>query len=166
MKNVLVVSVLGKDKPGLVEQLAVLISAQGGNWLESSFSRLAGQFAGIVKVAIENDGAALLAALQQLPDLDIRGVLDHEQELVTQQVLSLSLVGHDRIGIVKDVAAILARHHVNVEKLTTWLESAPMSGDTMFHAHADLSVAANFETQQLRQALEGLADDLMVELGV
>ncbi|QLG89520.1 glycine cleavage system protein R [Chitinibacter bivalviorum] len=166
MKNVLIVSVLGKDKPGLVEQLAVLISAQGGNWLESSFSRLAGQFAGIVKVALENDGAALLNALQALPDLDIRGVLDQDNEPLAQQMISLSLVGHDRIGIVKDVAAILARHHVNVEKLTTWLDSAPMSGDTMFHAQADLSAPASVDTLQLRQALEALADDLMVELGV
>jgi glycine cleavage system regulatory protein len=166
MKNVLIVSVLGKDKPGLVEQLAVLISAQGGNWLESSFSRLAGQFAGIVKVALENDGAALLHALQAVPDLDIRGVLDQEGEIAAQQVLSLKLVGHDRIGIVKDVAAILARHAVNVEKLTTWLDSAPMSGDTMFHAEANLSAPASLDLPQLRRVLEALADDLMVELEV
>ncbi|WP_373974275.1 glycine cleavage system protein R [Chitinibacter sp. SCUT-21] len=161
--NVLVVSVLGKDKPGLVEQLAALISAQGGNWLESSFSRLAGQFAGIVKVAVEKDGAALLAALQAVPDLDVRGVLDQDQVAQSQQLFGLHLVGHDRIGIVKDVASILARYQVNVEKLTTWLESAPMSGDTMFHANADLSAPAQLDLATVRIALEAIADDLMVE---
>ncbi|WP_348943902.1 ACT domain-containing protein [Chitinibacter sp. FCG-7] len=163
--NVLVVSVLGKDKPGLLEQLAALISAQGGNWLESSFSRLAGQFAGIVKVAVEQDGAGLLAALQQLPDLDIRGVIDQESEPQQTQNFALQLVGHDRIGIVNDVTAILARHQVNVEKLTTWLDSAPMSGEMMFHAQAQLSAPQQLDLTTVRHALEGIADDLMVEWG-
>lgn len=162
-KNVLIVSVLGQDKPGLVEQLAAVISAQAGNWLESSFSRLAGQFAGIVKVAVEQDGATLLHALQQLPDLDVRGVLDQEDRQPAQQQVTLRLVGHDRIGIVKAVAAILARHQVNVEKLSTWLESAPMSGDVMFHASAELSAPAHLDLALVRQALEAIADDLMVE---
>ncbi|WP_232522469.1 glycine cleavage system protein R [Chitinibacter sp. GC72] len=163
--NVLVVSVLGKDKPGLLEQLAALISAQGGNWLESSFSRLAGQFAGIVKVAVEQDGAALLAALQSVPDLDIRGVIDQESEPQQRQNFALQLVGHDRIGIVNDVTAILARHQVNVEKLTTWLDSAPMSGEMMFHAQAQLSAPQQLDLATVRHALEGIADDLMVEWG-
>jgi glycine cleavage system regulatory protein len=161
--NVLVISVLGKDKPGLVEQLAALISAQGGNWLESSFSRLAGQFAGIVKVAVAQDGASLLQALQQLPDLDVRGVLDADATPSARQDFALHLVGHDRIGIVKEVAAILARHQVNVEKLSTWLESAPMSGDVMFHARAELSAPSELDLTRVRVALESIADDLMVE---
>ncbi|WP_410500062.1 glycine cleavage system protein R [Chitinibacter sp. S2-10] len=163
MTNVLVISVLGKDKPGLVEQLAALISAQGGNWLESSFSRLAGQFAGIVKVAVKQDGAALLAALQHIPDLDVRGVMDSEGEPGERQLFVLQLVGHDRIGIVKEVSSILARNEVNVEKLTTWLDSAPMSGEMMFHARAELSASQQIDLGVVRQALETIADDLMVE---
>lgn len=163
MKTVLILSALGQDKPGLVEQLAALISAQGGNWLESSFARLAGQFAGIVKVAVEGDGATLLAAVQALPDLAVSAVLDQEADAVPVQQFGLHLVGHDRIGIVKEVASILARQQVNVEKLTTWLESAPMSGDVMFHARAELSAPVQVELATVRLALEAIADDLMVE---
>lgn len=166
MKNILVVSVIGQDKPGLVEQLAAVISQQQGNWLESSFSRLAGQFAGIVKVAVHGDGAKLLAALQALPSLDVRGVLDAEHtetsEAISQSV-ALSLVGHDRIGIVKDVSTILARFGVNVEKLETWLDSAPMSGEMMFHAQALLSAPVSVDLSHVRRDLESIADDLMVE---
>jgi len=166
MKNILVVSVIGQDKPGLVEQLAAVISQQQGNWLESSFSRLAGQFAGIVKVAVNGDGTLLLAALQALPSLDVRGVLDAEQAEVANaasQSVALSLVGHDRIGIVKDVSSILAHFGVNVEKLETWLDSAPMSGEMMFHAQALLSAPISVDLGHVRRDLEAIADDLMVE---
>jgi glycine cleavage system regulatory protein len=163
MNDILVVSVIGQDKPGLVEQLAAVISAQQGNWLESSFSRLAGQFAGIVKIGVNSDGQALLAALQKLPHLDVRGVLDAEVNEAELQSVSLTLVGHDRIGIVKDVSTILARFGVNVEKLETWLESAPMSGETMFHAQALLSAPVSVDLGHVRRDLEQIADDLMVE---
>ena len=44
----LVLTVIGDDRPGLVEQLAAAISEHRGNWLESSMAHLAGKFAGIV----------------------------------------------------------------------------------------------------------------------
>ena len=47
----LVLTVIGKDRPGLVEELAATIAAHQGNWLDASMSQLAGQFAGIVQVA-------------------------------------------------------------------------------------------------------------------
>lgn len=166
MKNILIISVIGQDKPGLVEQLAAVIAQQQGNWLESSFSRLAGQFAGIVKVAVNDKGAALLVALQALSGLDVRGVLDAEHgdaAISGVQSVALSLVGHDRIGIVKDVSTILARFSVNVEKLETWLDSAPMSGETMFHAQALLTAPIDVDLANVRRDLEAIADDLMVE---
>ncbi|WP_277423370.1 glycine cleavage system protein R, partial [Pseudomonas viridiflava] len=49
----LVVTLVAPDKPGLVERIAQCIAEQGGNWLESRMSRMAGQFAGILKVGVE-----------------------------------------------------------------------------------------------------------------
>ncbi|MBM5574575.1 MULTISPECIES: glycine cleavage system protein R [Deefgea] len=165
MNNVLIVSVIGPDRSGLVEQLAATIAAKNGNWLESSFSRLAGQFSGIVKVAVIGAGEEVLLALQQIAGLDIRGVLDVEREetaLVSQSV-ALSLIGHDRVGIVKDVATILARFAVNIEKLETWLSSGAMSGEMMFHAQLILSAPLDVDLDQVHRQLECIADDLMVE---
>ena len=48
----LVLTVIGDDRPGIVEQIATAISEHNGNWLESSMSHLAGKFAGIVCVSI------------------------------------------------------------------------------------------------------------------
>lgn len=51
MKNV-VITFVGKDKAGLVDQLAQVVIDHQGNWLGSSMSHLAGQFAGIVQVEL------------------------------------------------------------------------------------------------------------------
>ena len=64
----LVLTVIGDDRPGLVEQLATAISRHHGNWLESSMSNLSGKFAGIVCVSVaEEHLVALQAALAALP---------------------------------------------------------------------------------------------------
>ncbi len=63
----LVLTVLGEDKPGLVESLSQMIAAHGGNWLESRMSRLAGKFAGILRASVPKANAdALSKALQGL----------------------------------------------------------------------------------------------------
>ena len=63
--NSLVVSgaVIGADKPGIVESLADTITRQQGNWLASSMSELAGQFAGILHVAVPDEHYRSLCGL-------------------------------------------------------------------------------------------------------
>ena len=41
----LVVTVIGKDRPGLVELVSAVVEEYGGDWVESRMSRLAGEFA-------------------------------------------------------------------------------------------------------------------------
>ena len=55
MQKQLVVTVIGTDKPGIVESLADVITQQQGNWLGSSMSELAGQFAGILHVTVPDE---------------------------------------------------------------------------------------------------------------
>ena len=47
MQTSFIITFIGDDRPGLVEQLSAAIEQSGGNWLESRMSHLAGKFAGI-----------------------------------------------------------------------------------------------------------------------
>jgi glycine cleavage system regulatory protein len=58
----LVLTVIGPDRPGLVELLSRIIAGHGGNWLESRMNRLGGQFAGIIRVEIPTAAEPALAA--------------------------------------------------------------------------------------------------------
>lgn len=167
MTTYLILTAIGDDRPGLVGELAAAISAHGGNWLESSMSHLAGKFAGIVKVAVASgDAEALKAALGKLSGLKVSSETSVAGEPARGRRLRLSLVGHDRIGIVREVSQVLARHAVNVEELTTRTSSAPMSAELLFHADAELLADAGLDARSLAADLERISDDLMVDIAL
>ncbi|WP_185267705.1 glycine cleavage system protein R [Halopseudomonas xiamenensis] len=163
----LILTVISADKPGLVESLAQAINRHGGNWLDSRMARMAGQFAGILRVDMPAERVdGLRSELEQLASLgiNIQLAVSAQAEQPAQEILYLSLVGNDRPGIVHEVSAILARHGVNVEQLETRCEPAPMTAEPLFRASARLGLLPQTDAEALRADLEGLADDLMVEL--
>lgn len=163
----LVLTAIGNDRPGLVEALSTLISSKGGNWLESSMAQLAGQFAGILRVDVADDDAdAMIAALEGFEALRITvtRAADATSTAPYMRKLHLTLVGQDRVGIVREVSQVLARHAVNVEELNTMTSSAPMSGETLFHAKASLHAGGELDAAELKHELEALSNDLIVDI--
>lgn len=65
----LVLTVIGDDRAGLVNALADVVSAHGGNWERSQLAELAGKFAGIVQSASPMTADELAAALEPLSGL-------------------------------------------------------------------------------------------------
>ena len=64
----------------------------------------------------------------------------------------------------RDIAKALAGRGVNIEELTTGVASGAFSGERMFRATARLSVGGELATDELRDLLEGLAHELMVDI--
>jgi glycine cleavage system regulatory protein len=167
MQRSLVMTVLGRDRPGLVRSVAALVAEHGGNWLESRMSRLGGHFAGILRIEAPLERADDLSrALQQLEGLQIVVYPDQAAEPVQGRQQVLDLVGQDRPGIVRQIAKTLAAHGVNVEELDTECSSAAMSGETLFKAHALLKIPAECDPAALRRELERIAEDLIVDISL
>ena len=163
----LVLSVIGDDRPGLVGDLAAVIRHHGGNWLEASMSHLAGKFAGIVRVSIATaEAESLRSALGALPGLNVQGELSHAAAAQPARRLTLSLVGHDRIGIVSEVTAALARHAANIEKIETNTASAPMAAGVLFYADVSLTARSDIDIAALQADLERISNDLMVDIAL
>ncbi|MBR9868825.1 MAG: ACT domain-containing protein [Oceanospirillales bacterium] len=164
----LVLTVIAPDKPGLVEQLSQTIASHEGNWLESSMSRLAGKFAGILIVSVpETKADSLLEALQKLESQGMKVIAErsHEEETPTESNnITLELIGHDKPGIVREISQALSRYNINVERLSTELVSGSMSAELLFKADADLTVPTGVDLDDLQQSLEAIANDLMVDI--
>ena len=167
MNSFLVMTVLGADRPGLVSSLAETVARHGGNWLESRMARLAGQFAGIVRV--ECPAAAVDALVSDLtspgiPGLTVQAVREEARETPGLRTIGVEVTGNDRPGIVRELSAAIARAGGNVEELTTGLESAPMSGHPLFRATGRISIPENAAVESLIAAIESLGGDLTVDV--
>jgi len=167
MRTSLVLTVIADDRPGIVEKLADSILTAGGNWEESRMARLAGKFAGLLRVSVDDEQADGLARnLAALTGGGLTVVVERcdDHEVTAFRTLRLELVGNDHVGIIRDISRVLARQHVNIDELETDIVSAPMSGETLFRARAHLRVPSKVTLSSLRRDLESLAGELMVDL--
>jgi glycine cleavage system regulatory protein len=164
----LILTIVGPDRPGLVNLISDRVTSLGGNWLESRMANLAGQFAGIVHLHVpEANAEPLIAAFRDLEAQGLRIVVTRGTEAAGAppgRRMKLELVGQDRPGVVRDISHALASRGVSIEELVTDFVSGSMSGESLVRASAQLRVPAQVRTVQLREALESLANDLMVDL--
>lgn len=167
MKKSLVVTLVGPDRPGMVNSVSACALARGANWAESLMANLAGQFAGIVHLTVDAGEAEALAR-------DLRALAAPGMQVVVAEAtgpavpparrMSLCLVGHDRPGIIQAISAELTRQGVSIASLTTAIVSGAMSGEQLFEMNAEIDVPETVEQADIRRGLEGLANDLMVDL--
>ena len=166
----LVLTLVGPDRPGLVSGLSKALAGCGGSWLDSEMARLAGQFAGILLVSVPDAQVdALTAGLQELEEGHLRLTVQRADPEATPQAhttFQLDLIGQDRPGIIRDIARVLAERRVNIEELTTKVTSGAFSAEQMFQAVARLRVPDGVEAAELREVLERLGDEMMVNIAV
>lgn len=162
----LVVTVIGNDKPGIVERLSEVVLSAGANWEESRMARLAGKFAGILRINVSAANADALASDLRALTRDGLTIIVESSAAPTEtfRTVQLELIGNDHPGIIRDISKALAQHHVNIEELETGVSGAPMTGEQLFRARVLLRLPAAVTTEWLRERLEALAGELMVDV--
>jgi glycine cleavage system regulatory protein len=168
VRTSLVISFIGEDRPGLIEQISAAVSMHEGNWLESRMSQLAGKFAGIVRVGVASEYIEGMTIALQALDSEGLSVLVEASEVSPdsddQKVLQLNMIGLDRPGIVREVSQALAKYGINVLEMTTDITNAPMTGELMFNADASIEVPEDVDIKDLHDQLETITNDLAVDM--
>lgn len=163
-----VLTIMGRDRTGLVDLLAAVVADHGGSWDRSHVTELGGWFAGVVAVRVPADRAgAFESALPALRDQGLDVALRHadaDAPDIDGERVGVEVVGADRAGIVREISALLASLGVGIIDLQTWTEPAPMAGGDLFRAAARLALPADLTRTGLSDALENLAGDLMVDI--
>jgi glycine cleavage system regulatory protein len=168
MRAQLVLTLIGPDRPGLVELVSDAIANAGGNWEQSRMAQLDDKFAGILRISLPRERAEELKAnLLGLERNGLRVVVEAASTAAPQHAtrgMRLELVGNDREGIVRDISRALSRQGVNVDELHTQCEDAPMGGGRVFRAWASLRVPGEVSVGELAATLEAIADDLLADV--
>lgn len=160
----LALTLIAEDQPGIVGRVAGVVTEYGGNWLDSRMVQLAGRFAGVLLVEVPPENAdGLERALTSLAGLTVN-VLPADGTGGVGDRITLTVVGHDRPGIVDQVSRVLANAAINVESLKTSTRAMPVAGGQLFEAHAEVMVPVGADLEAIRSSLESIAHDLMVDI--
>ena len=165
-----ILTAIGADRPGLVDEVSHFIFDRGGNIEDSRMVNLRGQFAIMVLVSGgEEVIGRLKRELEQLSrKTDLHAELHEAKQAPASAAgaaLPFRLTGTalDQPGLIHRVAHLLRGFHVNIESLETRLTPAPYTGAPMFEMELILAVPRATSLSQLRQNLSTLCDELNID---
>jgi glycine cleavage system transcriptional repressor len=162
-KNYLVLTAVGPDRPGLVNEISSLVLAAGANLEDSRMAILGGEFA--LLMLVSGEVKAVTQVERGADELGSRLGLRVLTKLTSSQRAArdflpyqIRVTGVDRPGIVQRVAAVLAGRGVNVASLQSRLAYAPESGTPMFILEAALQIPSALALADLRRELSTACD--------
>ncbi|TQK20305.1 glycine cleavage system regulatory protein [Microbacterium sp. SLBN-154] len=165
---ILVLTLVGTDRAGLVAAVAEVIDAHGGNWEHSELAELAGAFAGVIQVSAPEERLdALRAALDAVPGLitvSVPGEGSGAPGDTSSRRLSFTVLGNDHPGIVHEISAALGSHGVSIDRMRTETRDAAMAGGRLFEATVSAVVPPSVEVAAVIADLERIAAELQVDV--
>lgn len=165
MMTILVLTVIGDDRLGIVDDLSALVRDAQGNWLNANLGRLAGKFAGIIEIELPAAQVAPFeASLASVAGLQINCHQGQATAGNTTPPLLLKVTGNDRPGIVSEITRQLRTSGANILNLESRRDSAPNWGSPLFILELSVEPAIDTSPATLIEGLEAVADDLMVDL--
>jgi glycine cleavage system regulatory protein len=164
MKNFIVTSVVGKDRPGFVNLITSRIREIGGNVELQRSTRMAEEFAAIILFSVEGGDSEVAAAVEAVQGIRAEDTLIHARSAVTQggsggvsgTSAELTAVGADQQGIIDEVTLLLFRRQINIESMNYDVDSAPMTGQSLFRMEARLSIPDSVDIDGLKDELRQL----------
>jgi glycine cleavage system transcriptional repressor len=172
VKHTFALSAIGRDRPGIVADLAELIFECDCNLEDSSMTILGNEFAVLLLLSGEGEevGRRLSAACKRLEWEKRLTVffrpIDGEPAPRAADTASMicTVTGVDKAGIVARVARTLADHGANVTNLKTQARRGAESGTQIFTMQIELDVPRRVDRRALARDLERVAGELAVEL--
>jgi glycine cleavage system transcriptional repressor len=167
-RKYLVISALGKDRPGIVNEFSRAILDCGGNIEDSRMAVLGGEFALMLLVSgAWNAVAKLEAQLKTLgAKLELTVVARATEARATRPNMLpylVDVVSMDHPGIVHDIAEFFSTRAINIEDLSTWTYAAAHTGTPMFSLSMTVAVPAELPIGQLREEFTRFCDELNLD---
>jgi glycine cleavage system transcriptional repressor len=168
MNSHLVISAVGADKPGIVNDLSQTIMECGCNIEDSRMTVLGGEFALILMVSGNwNTVAKLEATLPSIQErLGLTAVAKRTAPRKASQNLlpyAADVVSIDHPGIVYHLANFFSSRNINIEELVTSSYRAAHTGTPMFSVHIEVGIPSHIHIAELRDAFMDFCDELNLD---
>jgi len=164
-----VLTAVGQDRPGLVEEVSEFVLAHGGSIEDSRMANLQGQFAMVALIGGSAEAIERLAAgletLSSRARIDARLTPAPPAGAKARASVPFRLSGRalDQPGLVHVVANLLRGLEVNIESMETTLEAAPITGAPIFAMDLVVAVPAETPLKRLRDELARVCEPLNID---
>lgn len=164
----LVISALGRDRPGIINRLTTPITDSGCNIADSRMTILGGEFA--ILMMVEGSWNAIGKLETQLPGLQEKLGLTiiskrTESEGEGQGVIpyGVTVVSLDHPGIVNQLTGFFSSRNINIHDLYTDSYRAAHTGTQMFSATMTVHIPASLSIAHLREEFLDFCDELNLD---
>ncbi len=161
MKGHAILTAIGSDRVGIVDDLTTSILDKRCNIEESRMAVLGGEFA--VMLLLSGDSGDIESLIEETPKMaELLDLHISMKETVAPKADSnlrpymIESVSLDIPGIVHSITSLLRRHGINIEDLETDTTAAPWTGAPMFVMRVRISVPPSVSLASLREEIETL----------
>lgn len=159
-------SVYGIDKPGIVYKISEVLAKNNVNIVDIEQSVLQGLFAMFIVGDVENCKISISELERELKERGKEiGVEVHlspfnRQETPKKELYVVTVLGRDRVGIVRDITKILYEHGINIEKTSLTARDNLISIEFLIDIRG-----TNLENvkKQLKEEVESFGLDIVIQ---
>lgn len=163
MSGFLVISALGEDRPGIIEQLTRQVAFHECNIHDSRMTVLGGEFAIILLVSgAETALRRLEPVIEEVADhLGLKTLLRRTSARTNPaeaRPYKVEVVALDHPGIVHEIARFFSERNLNIEEMDTQTYAAPHTGSPMFSLNLVVNITSGTVVRNLRDDFTEFCD--------
>ena len=169
-KSYMILFLVGKDRPGIVDDVSGLLFDKGANIEDSRMASMGGSFSIMTLFSCTVDQLKTIEVeVENFKKLGFEASLHEAEDPVAVEKrpelrLKIEVTAMDHPGSVQRVVNILSRHDVNIESLNTQVTKAPLSGAPIFDLALEAGVPVEKSVAKIKEELTAPAAEMNMDL--
>ena len=152
--NRIIITAIGKDRPGLVNKITSIISNNNGNIENSKMIKIDDQFAIIINFTLSGDTSNIESELDLIKKLSFFTKKTGKSESLNKIDKNYLIKGADDQGIIDTISNYFRDNEINITEINTFVESAPTTGSPLFN----MKISIESNTDRLEKIKLDLLD--------
>ena len=163
--NRIIITAIGIDKPGLVDEISSIINDNNGNIENSKMIKIDNQFAMIIDFYCSNNLDTIKTKLEKIKNLDItyKSTLQSDKKYKSKQYV---IKGADNQGIVKKISNFFSYNDINITEINTYIELGAVTGTPLFNMEIIISYNDLHDIGKIESNLKNLCENRNLDIKI
>ena len=162
----LIINAFGPDRPGIVAEISEIILSCNANIENSKMILLESDFTILMLISI--DGEEIDKFKNQLNtisglDVSFKKTFIKSSNDIKYNRYSFTISVADNEGIIYLYSDLFKKNSINIEKMETEIDNAPISGFPMFVLSSILNIPRDLDFNTFKKSLKGIAQKNNIE---